>query len=47
MTTLNYRNGWHLAQLNLTLLVLESHFKPAEVIKIESLFRIPVNDFNN
>ena len=34
MTTTNYRNGWHLAQLNLALILLENRFKLDEVIKI-------------
>lgn len=35
MTTVNYHNGWDLAQWNLALLVLENRYRPEEVIKIE------------
>ena len=38
MITLNYHSGWHLAQLNLSLLVLENHFKLDELIKIETSY---------
>ncbi|MDN5215851.1 hypothetical protein QQ020_27480 [Fulvivirgaceae bacterium BMA12] len=41
MTILNYRSGWHLAQQNLALLVLENNFKLNELIKIEASYHLP------
>lgn len=40
MTILNYRSGWHLAQQNLALLLLENNFKLNELMKIETPIHI-------